>query len=103
MDSFTTDTIFLNPFNQKKVVVFKYHSVSFVLKYSDCLKEFKELYKLYNASQPGKPIEGKYFNISWENRRKALELAISYMTKRVKKNDTVYLDQATFDSVNIGP
>lgn len=78
------DTIQLEIFASKKVVVYKYHQVSFLLDYS---LVHAELIKLSKESY-------------WVS---TVKEQLAKVTVEIQKGDTAYLDQQTFDKINWVP
>jgi hypothetical protein len=103
-DHYTVDTIQLPEFHVKKVVAYKLNQVTIYVSYKDFYKEYLPLYKRYKKGAKGIAKErkqGHYINPDYEPRFKILDTTFKYLKTQIKKADTVYLTQSTFDKYQL--
>jgi hypothetical protein len=100
LDKFTTDTIHLGQFRAKKIIVYKFQSVTFHVDYKDYLKSLKVFWKRYKDGMKylidGRK-KGEYVNPEYEPRWLVIDSIYQTIKKLSKKQDTIYLTQKTFD------
>jgi hypothetical protein len=82
--SFRIDSIKLQSFTSKKVIVYKYHDVFFLFDFNEFRQEFIKLSK------------GDYHTST-------AKAALSKINNEIQKEDTAHFDQATFDKVSWVP
>ncbi len=104
LDHYTVDTIHLPKFHVKKVVAYKLKQVTIYVAYKDFYTEFLPLYKRYkngvkNIAKERK--QGLFINLDYEPRFKILHTTFKYLNYQIKKADTVYLTQSTYDKYQL--
>jgi len=104
LDNFTIDTLHLGQFIAKKIIVYKFQSVTFFVDYYDYLKSLKVFWKRYKNGMKGTKKEkarGEYINPEYEPKWLVIDSIYKTTRKLSKKQDTIYLTQKTFDKVGL--
>jgi len=105
-DHFTIDTLHLGQFTAKKMVAYKYHSVTIFVDYKDYLasiKVFRKRYKKGMKDIKWAKAKGEYINPDYEPRWLVIDSVYNTIQEQSKVQDTIYLTQAIFDKVGLGP
>lgn len=106
LDTLAIDTLHLGQFTAKKMISFKYNSVTFWVEYKDYLTSIKVYWKRYKEGMKGAKsakAKGEYINPDYEQRWLLIDSVYNTIQKQSKVQDTIYLTQAVFDKVGIGP
>lgn len=105
LDTLIIDTLHLDLFSAKKLIAYKYLSVTFYIDYKDYLKELK--YFLKNHKQEiratrNRKIKGEFFNPESYSSALVTVDSIYHELKTIsKRQDTISINQKMFDKIGL--
>jgi hypothetical protein len=100
-DKFSTDTLHLTPFTAKKIVAYTLNSITFYVDYNDYKKDLRVFWKRYNSGMKTKLAPNEKPNPDYNARWLTIDSIHTLLKTLVKKQDTIWLNQKTFDKVGL--
>jgi hypothetical protein len=104
LDQFITDTLHLGQFTAKKIVAYKFPSVTIYVDYNDYLNSLKFFWKRYNDGMKGakkEKAQGHYINPDYGPRWLLIDSIYQAIRRLSKTQDTIYISQNIFDKVGL--